>query len=198
MIYGDIQLLINYAVRKGLIKPIDEIVIRNQYMNIFGLSDWEEPEISAEDEGLSVDEILERLIKYTCDNFITEDTANSMDLFDTKLMGVVTPLPHEVHDEFLRRYNSVSPENAVSNYYEYNKNVNYVRAGRIAKDLKWKYESEYGELDITINTSESPSRPGDSRRRKMAAPILSLRILQRALYSFQRKALSHEDRRGGV
>ena len=151
MICRDIQLLINYSVRKGLIKPIDEIVIRNQYMNIFGLSDWEEPEINEEDEGLSVDEILERLIKYACDNSITEDTANSRDLFDTKLMGVVTPLPHEVYDEFLRRYNSVSPENAVSNYYEYNKSVNYVRAGRIAKDLKWKYESEYGELDITIN-----------------------------------------------
>lgn len=86
MICRDIQLLINYSVRKGLIKPIDEIVIRNQYMNIFGLSDWEEPEINEEDEGLSVDEILERLIKYACDNSITEDTANSRDLFDTKLI----------------------------------------------------------------------------------------------------------------
>ncbi len=161
MICRDVQLLINYSVRKGLIKPIDEIVIRNQYMNIFRLSDWEEPEINEEDEGLSVDEILERLIKYACDNSITEDTANSRDLFDTKLMGVVTPLPHEVYDEFLRRYNSVSPENAVSNYYEYNKSVNYVRAGRIAKDLKWKYESEYGELDITINRSKPEKDPRD-------------------------------------
>ncbi len=50
MICRDVQLLINYSVRKGLIKPIDEIVIRNQYMNIFGLSDWDEPEINEEDE----------------------------------------------------------------------------------------------------------------------------------------------------
>ncbi len=161
MICRDIQLLIDYSVRKGLIQPIDEIVIRNQYMNIFGLTDWEAAEISEEDRSLSVDEILERLIKYACDHSLTEDTANSRDLFDTKLMGVVTPLPHEVNNEFLRRYNSISPENAVSNYYEYNKNVNYVRAGRIAKDLKWKYPSEYGDLDITINRSKPEKDPRD-------------------------------------
>ena len=103
MICRDIQLLIDYSVRKGLIQPIDEIVIRNQYMNIFGLTDWEAAEISEEDRSLSVDEILERLIKYACDHSLTEDTANSRDLFDTKLMGVVTPLPHEVNNEFLRR-----------------------------------------------------------------------------------------------
>ena len=161
MICRDIQLLINYSVKKGLIEEIDEIVVRNSFMNIFGVSDWEQPEIDESDNNLSVDEILERLIKYACDNSIIEDTANSRDLFDTKLMGVVTPMPHEVYNEFQRRYNSVSPENAVENYYEYNKNVNYVRAGRIAKDLKWKYSSEYGELDITINCSKPEKDPRD-------------------------------------
>lgn len=161
MICGDIQLLINYSIKNGLIDEIDEIVVRNQLMNILGVSDWEQPEIDESDGNLSVDEILDRLIKYACDNSIIEDTANSRDLFDTKLMGVVTPLPHEVYNEFQRRYNSVSPVNAVENYYEYNKNVNYVRAGRIAKDLKWKYFSEYGELDITINCSKPEKDPRD-------------------------------------
>ncbi len=161
MICKDIQLLINYSVKTGLIAPIDEIVIRNQYMDIFHLTDWESPEISAEESGLSIDGILGRLIKYACEKGLIEDTANSRDLFDTKLMGVVTPLPHEVYNEFLHRYNSVSPENAVSEYYKYNKNVNYVRAGRIAKDLKWKYHSEYGELDITINRSKPEKDPRD-------------------------------------
>lgn len=161
MICNDIQLLINYSIKTGLIAPIDEIVIRNRFMDIFHLTDWESPEISAEEDSLSIDGILDRLIKYACDNSLIDDTANSKDLFDTKLMGVVTPLPHEVYNEFQRRYNSISPENAVSNYYEYNKNVNYVRAGRIAKDLKWKYSSEYGELDITINRSKPEKDPRD-------------------------------------
>lgn len=159
MICRDIQLLIDYSVKNGLIQPIDEIVIRNRLMNILGVHDWEEPEKSQCD--LSIDEILERLIRYAVDNSIIEDTANSRDLFDTKLMGEVTPLPHEVHNEFLRRYNSVSPKDAVDNYFEYNKKVNYVRAGRIAKDLKWKYPCQYGELDITINCSKPEKDPRD-------------------------------------
>lgn len=159
MICRDIQLLIDYSVKNGLIQPIDEIVIRNRLMNILGVHDWEEPEKTHCD--LSIDEILDRLVSYAVDNSIIEDTANSRDLFDTKLMGEVTPLPHEVYNEFLRRYNSVSPKDAVDNYFEYNKKVNYVRAGRIAKDLKWKYPCQYGELDITINCSKPEKDPRD-------------------------------------
>lgn len=161
MICADIQLLIDYSVKNGLIDSIDEIVIRNNLMSILGVSDWIAPESGEADKDLSVDEILERLIKYACDNGIIEDTANSRDLFDTRLMGVVTPLPHEIYGEFMRRYNSVSPENAVDNYYDFNKKVNYVRAGRIAKDLKWKYSCGYGELDITINCSKPEKDPRD-------------------------------------
>lgn len=162
MICYDIQLLIEYSVKNGLIQPIDETVIRNQYMNIFGLKDW--TPCCLDDEELSkitVDEILDRLVNYACQQGIIEDTANSRDLFDTKLMGVVTPLPHEVNDAFQNIYNSVSPEAATDSYFSYNKKVNYVRAGRIAKDLKWKYKSQYGDLDITINRSKPEKDPRD-------------------------------------
>lgn len=161
MICKDIQLLINYSIKSGLIEPIDEIVIRNQLMNILQVPDWQSPEISASENDLTIDEILDRLVKHACENSIIEDTANSKDLFDTKLMGIVTPLPHEVCNEFRRRYNTISPKDAVDNYFDYNKKVNYVRAGRIAKDLKWKYPSEYGDLDITINCSKPEKDPRD-------------------------------------
>lgn len=159
MICENIQLLINYALKNGLIQYIDEIVIRNRLMNILQVSDWQQPEAAA--EGLTVDEILDRLTDYACEKGIIENTANNRDLFDTKLMGELTLLPHEVYGEFRRRYESVSPKDAVDNYYEYSKKVNYVRAGRIAKDLRWKYSSEYGDLDITINLSKPEKDPRD-------------------------------------
>ena len=159
MICENIQLLINYALKNGLIQYIDEIVIRNRLMNILQVSDWQQPEAAA--EGLTVDEILDRLTDYACEKGIIENTANNRDLFDTKLMGELTLLPHEVYGEFRRRYESVSPKDAVDNYYEYSKKVNYVRAGRIAKDLRWKYSSEYGDLDISINLSKPEKDPRD-------------------------------------
>lgn len=162
MICYDIQLLINYSIKNGLIQPIDEVVIRNQLMNIFQLSDWTVCKCDhKESEEISIDEILERLVNYACENGIIENTANNRDLFDTKIMGVVTPLPHEVNGKFQQIYNSVSPKAATDEYFSYNQKVNYVRAGRISKDLKWKYKSEYGDLDITINRSKPEKDPRD-------------------------------------
>lgn len=162
MICNDIGLLIDYSVKNGLIQPIDETVIRNQLMYIFGLSDWTlAQEGENEAKNLTIDEILDRLVNYACEKGIIEDTANNRDLFDTKIMGVVTPLPHEVNHRFQLMYNSVSPKAASDDYYSYNQKVNYVRAGRIAKDLKWKYKSEYGDLDITINRSKPEKDPRD-------------------------------------
>lgn len=158
MICNDIQNLINYSIRNGLIEPSDEIVVRNRIMEIFRLRGWETS--SCLDEKLTIDEILCNLVEYACENGICDDTNASKDLFDTKLMGAVTPYPREVIREFDRRY-QISPKEATDWYYDFSKNLNYVRAGRIAKDLKWKYESEFGTLDITINRSKPEKDPRD-------------------------------------
>lgn len=158
MICKYIQNLIDYALRCGLICPEDEIVVRNRFIAVFGLDDWN---VSGEaDSSLTIDEILGSLVNYACEHNIIQDTAASHDLFDTKLMGILTPFPREIIGAFRRKYKE-SPKAASDWYYDYNRNVNYVRAGRIAKDLKWTYRSEYGLLDITINRSKPEKDPRD-------------------------------------
>ncbi len=158
MIHAHIQNLIRYSVRCGLIDCEDELVVRNQLMDALGVTDWQEP--SAYTDDAPIDALLQPLIDYACENGVIEDTAVNRDLFDTKLMGIVTPMPRDVIREFNARY-AVSPEAATDRYYEISKATNYVRAGRIAKDLKWTYPSEYGALDITINRSKPEKDPRD-------------------------------------
>ena len=158
MIYSAVQTLIDYALRNELITADDIYVVRNRLMDALGLSDWEE--VTADCSGKSIDEILLPLIEYACQNGIIADTANSRDLFDTKLMGELTPMPREVIAEFRRRHTD-SPEAAADWYFDISKKLNYVRAGRIERDLKWQYESEYGTLDITINCSKPEKDPRD-------------------------------------
>ncbi len=158
MIYEDIQKLIKYAERSGLITAEDEFVVRNQLMDILQLTEWEDN--SADDENASVEALLEPLISYACENGLIQDTAVSRDLFDTRLMGVFTPFPREVNAEFRRRY-AASPEAATDWYFDFSKKLNYVRAERIARDMKWTYDSEYGTLDITINRSKPEKDPRD-------------------------------------
>lgn len=134
MICNAVQKLIDYAVKKGLITNDDIYVVRNQLMEALRLADWESNNTEYSDE--TIDEILAPMIEYACENNIISDTANSRDLFDTKLMGILTPMPREVVAEFNKRYAS-NPTEATDWYFDFSKNLNYVRAGRIEKDLKW-------------------------------------------------------------
>lgn len=158
MICEAVQGLINYGIEKHLITSVDELVVRNKIMDILRLTDWKDVKLETCEQ--TIDEILETLVNYACKQGIIADTSNSRDLLDTKLMGCLTPMPREVVAEFEKHYH-MSPEEATNWYYEYSQNLNYVRTGRIAKDLRWKFPCEYGVLDITINCSKPEKDPRD-------------------------------------
>ena len=114
MICYAVQKLIDYAIKNELITSDDIYVVRNQLIETLKLSDWEEN--NTEYSGESIDELLLPLIRYACENGIISDTANSRDLFDTKLMGILTPMPREVIAEFKRRY-AAYPKEATDWYF---------------------------------------------------------------------------------
>ena len=165
MVYDDIEKLIGYGLNNGLITKEDVYVIRNEFMQALNLTDWENS--AAVYSGEEIDDILAPLIDYAVKNGIITDTTNSRDLFDTKLMGILTPMPREVNARFHTLYEQ-SPETATNDYFKFSKKLNYIRAGRMARDLKWKYNSEYGELDITINRSKPEKDPRDIAAAKSA------------------------------
>ena len=162
MIYRAINGLIRHAIEADLITDDDIFVVRNQLMDILKLTDWNDKEPLTG----NIEELLEPLIDYAVKAGIIEDTAVQRDLFDTRVMGVFTPMPREVNATFQRKY-SASPSAATEWYYAFSKSLNYVRAERIAKDLKWTYESEYGTLDITINRSKPEKDPRDIAAAKL-------------------------------
>ena len=158
MICQDIERLIDYAIKKNIITVLDVYFVRNRLMNALSVSEWVECDGDAGD--MSVDQLLLPLIEHAIEQGIIQDTQNSRDLFDTRLMGLLMPMPREVMRNFDERY-EIAPDFATDWYYRFSRDVNYVRAGRIAKDLKWKYSSEYGELDITVNLSKPEKDPRD-------------------------------------
>ena len=91
--------------------------------------------------------------KGLCDDGIT-----ARDIFDTRIMGALTPMPREVIGVFRHLYRE-SPEAATNWYYKFSCDTDYIRRYRIAKDMRWKYASEYGEMDITINLSKPEKDP---------------------------------------
>ena len=150
--------LVAYGVEKELIQPEDRVWAVNTLLDVLGLSSCALPEVSAPAEG-ELPEILGALADDAhARGVLPEDSVTYRDLFDTRLMGVLTPRPSQVIAKF-RALCAQDPKAATDWYYKFSQDTNYIRRDRIAKDVQWKAQTEYGELDITINLSKPEKDP---------------------------------------
>ena len=133
--------LTEYALRAGLIRQEDRIWAVNRLLEVLQLESAERVEPLA----LPLHEILSALTQDAVRRGIVEDTLTDRELFDTKLMGVLTPPPHEVRDMFRRLY-AQQPQRATDWFYRFSQDTNYIRRDRIARDQRWTYEGKYGIL----------------------------------------------------
>lgn len=154
----EIKNLVDYAISKGLIDKRDRVYGINKLIEVLGLDSYEAVE-ETRDIPESVEDILDNINKWAIDNKIVEnDSIDILDLFDTKVISQLIKMPSAIEDEFYTLY-KIAPEKATEYYYNFAKNSNYIREKRIAKDVRWKYETDYGTLDITVNLSKPEKDP---------------------------------------
>ena len=146
-----VKALVQYALKTGLVEEGEEIWAENTVLDALKADSFPETEVS-EDAPLS--DILAALTEYA----IPGESVVYRDLFDTEIMGRLTPRPGQVRAKFaaLRAW---SPREATDWYYRFSCDTNYIRRDRIAKDVQWKAPTEYGDLDITINLSKPEKDP---------------------------------------
>ena len=151
---GYVTALVRYGLEKGLIEPCDQTYITNQLLMTMGLDSYEYEEAPA----MELEDILAGLLDDAVARGVCDDNITAKDLFDTKLMGVLTPLPREVRAKFAALY-AAGPQKATDWYYTLSQDTDYIRRYRIKKDLRWKTKTDYGGLDITINLSKPEKDP---------------------------------------
>ena len=134
MIDHAIAALADYGVRTGLIEPADRVWAVNRLLEVMGLSDYQEPAEPVRE--MALEDILRELLDDAAARGVIEDNITSRDLFDTKLMGVLTPRPSQVQARFHSLY-AESPWMATEWYYRFSQDTDYIRRYRIAKDVKW-------------------------------------------------------------
>ena len=155
MIDVSIEKLVNYAISKGLIEECDRVWAENALLSALRLDSFTRPE-NVEDAAL--ESILAELIACGVENGLLDDSITEKDLFDSRLMGLLTPRPSDVIGKFRNLY-AEDPKKATDYYYDLSRATDYIRTYRVVKDLKWKSETEYGELDITVNLSKPEKDP---------------------------------------
>ena len=156
MLYGKIGALVEYGVKTGLIELDDAIYTRNRLLEAFGEDDWkEEPPAQYESLGALLDTLCDEAVL----RGVIGDGVTARDLFDTKLMGLLTMRPSAVNAKFKALY-AQSPEKATDWFYRFCGDCNYIRRERVARDLKWVYrDPRFGDIDITINLSKPEKDP---------------------------------------
>ncbi|WP_251352432.1 UDP-glucose--hexose-1-phosphate uridylyltransferase [Hominisplanchenecus murintestinalis] len=156
MIFNSIKKLVTYGLETGLITEEDRIFTTNELLELLNLDEYEEPEETYTD--VELESTLAEILDYACENGLLEDSIVYRDLFDTRIMGLLTPRPHEVIRAFQELY-AKSPKEATDAYYKFSQDTDYIRRYRIARDRKWVTSTPYGDLDITINLSKPEKDP---------------------------------------
>ncbi len=155
MIDSYIKALISNAVAHGLIEETDRVYCTNSILYLLKKDsiDFSCPEAEGE-----LNELLDKICDYAAENGLIKDSITYRDLFDTAIMGALTPRPSQVIDKFSALY-AESPEKATDYYYALSGDTNYIRRDRIAKIMTWQYDSNYGTIDITVNLSKPEKDP---------------------------------------
>ena len=169
-IFEEIKLLLAYGLKNDLIGKYDKIIARNEIIALLNLEEWKDTDISSKIIPEYPNEILENICNWAVENKIIEDTIAVRDLFDTKIMGKITPSATHVIDKFIKISNLGGIEKATNNYYEFAQKTNYIRTDRIAKNMHWYSNTEYGNMEITINLSKPEKDPRDIAKERLLPP----------------------------
>ncbi len=157
MVDEAVSKLITYALRTGLIEESEQIWATNAVLEALKIDSYTEPEANWGDIDLAA-----TLDELTHDahtrGVIPGDSTDYRDLLDTALMGRLTPRPAQVIEKFHELYLE-DPREATDWYYKFSQDTNYIRRDRIARDMKWTAETDYGLLDITVNLSKPEKDP---------------------------------------
>ncbi len=154
-IYEAINSLVEYGVKENLIETEDKVWAVNRILEILNMDSME---TDAEVKDADLEEILKVILDYAVEKGLCEDSIVYKDLFDTKVMGVLTQRPSQVIKTFKEKY-AVSPEEATDYYYHLARKSDYIREYRIKNDVKWVTSTEYGDIDITINLAKPEKDP---------------------------------------
>ncbi len=157
MVDNAVSKLAAYALQTGLIQPCEKDWAVNAILDVLKIDSYTDP---GQDWGrVELAPVLEELLDDAyARGVLAENSVVYRDLFDTELMGRLTPRPAQVIEKFQALYRE-DPQKATDWYYEFSQDTNYIRRERIAKDIQWKAATPYGELDVTINLSKPEKDP---------------------------------------
>lgn len=155
--------LINKGIKHALITERDEIYLRNQILGLLQLDEYHASHIDAVDT--SIPDLLDALVLFAVETKVIADVLDEKEILSAKIMDCFLSKPTEINATFHQKYKE-SPGAATDYFYQLSKNSNYIQMNRIAKNIHYKTQTPYGDLDITINLSKPEKDPEQLKRER--------------------------------
>ena len=154
-----VERLLRFGRRHKLVKELDQIVARNELLDLLGLAAPYEGKIPKEDFDTPT-EILEPMLDLAAAKGLFDDQVPQYRInFETRLMGAMMPRESEVCRKFRREKAKRGPEAATDWFYDLCVVSNYIRTAQIARNIQWTAPTPYGEMEITINLTKPEKDP---------------------------------------
>ena len=163
MIFQHINGLLQKAIQTELILESDQIYVSNQVLALLGLESFPiTDQIETKD---SIPNLLEKIISYAIETNGIENVFDDKEILSANIMNCFVARPSVINDTFQKKYIN-SPIEATDYFYELSKNSNYIQMNRINKNIHFKADTIYCEMDITINMSKPEKDPEQIKRER--------------------------------
>lgn len=164
MIFQNLAGLIQKALEANLIETADLNYVRNKVIYLLRIDSFpEEVIIPIED---TIPNLLENIIAYAVEQDVIADILDDKEILSAKIMDCFVARPSVINAVFNEKYNE-SPTKATDYYYNLSINSNYIQMNQIKKNISYKVDTPYGEMDITINLSKPEKDPEQIQRELM-------------------------------
>lgn len=166
-----VERLVAFAHAKGLVDAYDRAYVRNGLIDLLGFDSPIDGEVVIGDIPATATALLAPITAYACAKGLIDDDGTSRDLFETRVMGIITPSPAETRMRFAAIYAEQGAEAATDWFYNMCCACNYIQVDRVAKNIRYFSESPIGELEITINLSKPEKDPKEIAKLKNAPSV---------------------------
>ncbi len=146
--------LVDYAKDNLSLRAEDEAFVTNSLLSTFSLGAPSQQSAPYDD---FQSDIVDPIVEYAVQNGMAKDEERL--LFETKLLGIVTPAPSSVVDKFDTIAANKGVKAATDWLFELSVNNNYIRKVDIQKNIKWEHVGKFGKIGITINLSKPEKDP---------------------------------------
>lgn len=141
---------------------LDVTYLQNRIMTLVG-----EDNVTAEVATTDLIALKNQLVEVAVGNGRCGHLQEEKNCLGAELMNFITPIPSVLNQRFWKTYED-SPEQAIADFYDLSKRNDYIKVDAIAKNIAFKTETEYGNLDITINLSKPEKDPKAIAAAKLA------------------------------